>query len=179
MKRLDLDFRRNQVKHNRTAGLLLLLAGVAAGIVLADSYSELKDEQQRTKATLVQQHERRPETSNVADLKEIEPQLKRAAAAIEQLSFPWEKLFKALESSMNEDIALLSVQPDVAGGTVTLNAEARDWNAMLDYIRRLNEDKFLTGVHMVSHQVQQADPQHPVRFALSCTWSETQTKRSP
>lgn len=82
----------------------------------------------------------------------------------------WDKLFKALESSMNEDVALLSVQPDAVGGTVALDAEARDWDAMLDYIRRLNEGKFFTGVHLISHQIRQSDPQRPVRFALSCTW---------
>jgi len=178
MKRLDLDFHRNQTTHKKTAGLLLLLAGVAAGIVLADSYSELKGEQQRAKATLAQQHERQPE-SNIADAKEIEPQLKQAAATIEQLSFPWDKLFKALESSMTEDVALLSVQPDVTGGTVTLNAEARDWDSMLDYIRRLGEGKFFTGVHLVSHQIQQSDPQRPVRFTLSCRWLATRSQHSP
>ena len=84
--------------------------------------------------------------------------------------FPWDKLFKALETSMDKDVALLSIQPDVAGGVVILSAEARDWNAMLGYIRRLGEDKFFTDVHLVSHQIQQSDPQKPVRFVLSCAW---------
>ena len=179
MKRLDLDFHRDRATSRKTAGWLLLLAALAAAIGLAASHNDLKNEQQRAKATLAQQHERRQETSNTADIKELEPQFQRAAAAIEQLSFPWDKLFKALESSMTEDIALLSVQPDVAGGIVTLNAEARDWDAMLDYIRRLNEDKFLTDVHLVSHQIQQTDPQRPVRFVLSCSWPAPQPKHSP
>lgn len=179
MKRLDLDFHRDSTKPRKAAGWLLLLAALAAAIGLAASHNDLKKEQQHAKATLAQQHERGQETSNTADTKEIEPQLQRAAATIEQLSFPWDKLFKALESSMSEDIALLSVQPDVTGGIVTLNAEARDWNAMLDYIRRLNEDKFLTDVHLVSHQNQQSDPQHPVRFVLSCAWPAPQPRHSP
>jgi len=179
MKRLDLDFHQNQTKRKKAAGWLLLLIALAVAIGLVASHNDLKKEQQHAKATLTQQHERRQETSNAADIKELEPQFQRAAAVIEQLSFPWDKLFKALESSMNEDVALLSVQPDVAGGIVTLNAEARDWNAMLDYIRRLNEDKFLTDVHLVSHQNQQSDPQHPVRFVLSCAWPAPQPRHSP
>lgn len=179
MKRLDLDFHPDSTRPRKAAGWLLLLAALVAVIGLAASHNDLKKEQQRAKATLTQQHERRQETSNAADIKELEPQLRHAAAAIEQLAFPWDKLFKALESSMNEDVALLSVQPDVAGGIVTLNAEARDWNAMLDYIRRLNEGEFLTDVHLVSHQIQQSDPQRPVRFVLSCNWPASRLSPTP
>ena len=179
MKRLDLDFHPNRAKRKKAMGWLLLLAGLLLTIGLVGQHNKLKGEQQRIKATLTQQHERQQEPSAHVDIKEIEPQLKQAAATIEQLSFPWDKLFKALESSMNEDVALLSVQPDVAGGIVILNAEARDWDAMLDYIRRLGEDKFLTDVHLVSHQIQQTDPQRPVRFVLSCAWPAPQLRQSP
>ncbi len=92
---------------------------------------------------------------------------------IAQLAFPWDALFGALESSMNDDVALLAVVPDVKGGTITLNGEARDWDAMLDYVRRLGTAAaFFSDVHLVSHQVQKSDPQHPVRFVLLCTWSQ-------
>lgn len=179
MKRLDLDFHPDSAKPRKAAGWLLLLAALAVAIGLVASHNNLKEEQQRAKATLVQQYERGQETSSATDTGELEPQLRHAAAAIEQLAFPWDKLFKALESSMNEDVALLSVQPDVAGGIVTLNAEARDWDAMLDYIRRLGENGFLTDVHLVSHQIQQSDPQRPVRFVLSCNWPASRLSPVP
>lgn len=50
---------------------------------------------------------------------------------------------------------------------------------MLDYIRRLNKGEFLTDVHLVSHQIQQSDPQRPVRFVLSCAWPAPQLRHNP
>lgn len=179
MKRIDLDFHQGRARRKRTVGWALLAAGLLVVIGLVGQHNQLKKEQQRIKTTLAQQQERQQASSANVNVEEIAPQLQQAAAVIEQLAFPWDKLFKALESSMNEDVALLSVQPDIAGGIVTLNAEARDWDAMLDYIRRLGEDKFFTDVHLVSHQIQQADPQQPVRFVLSCAWASTLPQQSP
>lgn len=168
MRRIELDFHKGRSKRNRAMGWALLVFGLLVGVSLVIQHNKLKTQQQRIKTVLAQQHERQQGLSSNMDAKEIEPQLQGAAGVIEQLSFPWDKLFKTLESSMNEDVALLSVVPDVKGGTITLNVEARDWTAMLDYIRRLGEDKFFAGVHLVSHQIQQSDPQHPIRFVLSC-----------
>lgn len=177
MKRIDLDFLQGGARRTRAAGWALLAIGLLVAVTLTAHYGKLKKEQQRIRTMLMQQAEQQQAPSANVDIKALEPQFQRAAAVIEQLAFPWNQLFVALESSMNEDVVLLSVQPDVAGGIVTLNAEARDWNAMLDYIRRLGQDKFFTDVHLVSHQIQLADPQKPLRFVLSCSWSSTSTQQ--
>lgn len=169
MKRIELDFHPGGARRKRAAGWVLLAIALLVAVALTGHYGRLKEEQQHIRTMLMQQAEQQAPTANV-DIKVLEPQFERAAAVIDHLAFPWDQLFVALESSMNEDVALLSVQPDVAVGIVTLNAEARDWNAMLEYIRRLGQDKFFTDVHLVSHQIQQDDPQRPIRFVLSCAW---------
>jgi hypothetical protein len=37
---------------------------------------------------------------------------------------------------------------------------------MLEYLQRLAAARALSDVHVVSHQVQVEDPQHPVRFTV-------------
>jgi len=179
MKRIELDFHHGRAGARRAGGWALLVVGLLVVIALMGHFNKLRKEQQRIKTTLAQQAERQQASSARVDVKELEPQFQQAAAVIERIAFPWNRLFKVLESSAGEDVVLLSVHPDVAGGTVTLNAEARDWNAMLDYIRRLGEDKFFTDVHLVSHQIQANDPQQPVRFVLSCAWVSTPIQMTP
>ncbi|MFA6921625.1 MAG: PilN domain-containing protein [Gallionella sp.] len=176
MRRIEIDFHNGRTRRNRAVGWLLLAIGLLIGIGLVNQHNKLQVEQQRIKMSLAQQDERQQKLSSNADARGLEPQLQGAVVVIEQLSFPWDKLFHALESSMSEDVALLSVMPDVKGATITLNVEARDWSAMQDYIRRLGEDKFFSDVHLVSHQIQSADPQRPVRFVLLCTWASSEAK---
>ena len=171
MRQIALDFHNGREKRSRVVGWVMLAIGLLVCIGLVNQYNKLQTEQKRIKMKLAQHYEHQHKLSFNADVGKIEPQLKGAAGIIEQLSFPWGKLFYALESSMNEDVALLSVMPDVKGGTIALSVEARDWNAMLDYIRRLGEDSFFSDVHLISHQIQQADPQKPIRFVLLCAWA--------
>jgi hypothetical protein len=43
---------------------------------------------------------------------------------------------------------------------------------MFDFVRRLGEQPLLADVHLVSHQVQREDPQHPVQFSLQASIKE-------
>lgn len=177
MKRIELAFYRRGSQQNLVLGWVFLGIVLLLGGVLLNQYNRLQGEQQRIKRSLAQQHERERPLS--VRTQEITPQLQRAGRVIEQLSFPWDKLFKTLESSINEDVALLSVQPDLAGHVVTLNAEARNWDAMLAYIRRLEKSNFFNGVHLLSHQLQQNDEQRPVRFILNCIWRGDELQPPP
>jgi Tfp pilus assembly protein PilN len=79
-------------------------------------------------------------------------------------------LFKAVESSASDRVALLSIQPDEKRGTVSIGGEARNVEAMLDYVRRLQRSGTLSNIYLVNHQVEQRDPQTPVRFSVVATW---------
>ena len=43
---------------------------------------------------------------------------------------------------------------------------------MFSFVRRLGEAPLLADVHLVSHQVQREDPQHPVQFSIQATIRE-------
>jgi len=43
---------------------------------------------------------------------------------------------------------------------------------MFNFVRRLADAPLLADVHLVSHQVQREDPQHPVQFSIQASIRE-------
>jgi Tfp pilus assembly protein PilN len=85
---------------------------------------------------------------------------------VRQLTVPWSALIGALEQASTRDVALLQLQPDADQRRLRLTAEARDREAMFAYLRRLESAPALAEVVLVSHQVQNEDPQRPIQFAV-------------
>lgn len=179
MRLIELRFYQGSIASKKVIGWMVLIISLAATFWLLNHYVKLKNERQNILSILAKQQERSPAISIAGDDKNIQTRLESASLAIEQLSFPWDKLFHALESSTNEDVVLLAVQPNVASGSISLNAEARDWDAMLDYVRRLEANSFFSNVQLLNHQVQHDDPQQPVRFTLSCSWNALPSAHKP
>ena len=75
----------------------------------------------------------------------------------------------AIEQAATKDVAILQLQPDADQRLLRLTAEARHRDAMFEYLRRLGAARELSNVVLVSHQVQQEDPQHPIQFSVQAT----------
>jgi hypothetical protein len=101
-----------------------------------------------------------------AQLGEIE----QANQVLRQLGFPWSELFTAVEASGGEHVALLSLEPDIQKSAVKISGEAKDLDAVLDYVRQLARREVFSGVLLQSHQVHREDPHKPVRFTLFANW---------
>lgn len=110
----------------------------------------------------------RPASAEAAREQALEVQ--HANQVLRQLSLPWDALFTAVEASGGKNIALLSMEPDLRKGAVTISAEAKDFDAMLEYVRQLGKREVFGSVLLQNHQVQQADPQKPIRFSLRAVW---------
>ena len=172
MQPIHIEFSLSRTRQANLAKLALLVAGLLSSSYMVFQYSQIKTKSEKIKSELTRLHTRQPDGKANPDDKELEIALQRASAVIDKLAFPWDKLFRTLESSTaNKDVALLSIQPDIAGAVVTLSAEAKNWNAMLRYIKLLSAEQIFSDVHLVNHKVQLSDPQKPVRFILSCAWS--------
>lgn len=99
-------------------------------------------------------------------------EVQHANQVLRQLSLPWEALFRAVEAAGGKDVALLSMEPDLKKGTVAISAEAKDFDAMLAYVSRLGERDVFGSVLLKNHQVQQGDPEKPIRFSLLAEWKQ-------
>jgi Tfp pilus assembly protein PilN len=96
----------------------------------------------------------------------IEEQRRNAESVVRKLGLPWGMLIPLLEQASTPNVALLTLEPDAEQRVLRLTGEARDRDAMFEYVRRLSAAEGLEDVHLVSHQVQQEDPRHPVQFSV-------------
>lgn len=174
MQTLTLDFHRKT--HNIPwSGLLLLALGLAlvagVGAVYLDNSERIAVAEGKIKAN--DRAARRQQVVNrgsAGDLQKVAMEIKHANEVIGQLNLPWEELFKAVETGDRKQVALLSIEPDPQKRQVKVTAEARNLSAMLNYARSLEQQQLLTDIFLQSHQVQQQDPEKPVRFVFTATW---------
>ena len=102
--------------------------------------------------------------------KQVQLELTLAQRVIGHLAMPWEPLFQTLESTLGEDVSLLSVIPDTEKMTLSITAEAKNLATMISYQQRLADDPLFQDVYIASHQTQQQDLQKPVRFIINARW---------
>lgn len=170
MRRLWLDYQR-PMPGRQWPGLLLLVASLLFGVWLLGqslSISRQLSAIEQEVSRLKQQAERR-RLLGVAD----EPARDAAEQAERQRSpfnIPWESLLLALEKAMDDSVTLLGLEPGVRD--ILIAGEARDINALLDYLKRLQAATLFVDVHLIKHEVIKESPYRPVRFSLQATWRE-------
>jgi hypothetical protein len=172
MRALSLDFRRQS--RPGWIGRAMLIAGAAGAAVLAGQYIQMVDEVAQAEAGIRERGvatRKKPVLSiDAGDTQKVALEVKRAREILLQLSMPWNELFASVESVDAPDVALLSIESDIDKQRVKISAEAKNLGAMLDYLRALEGRPTFADVFLQSHQIQQQDPQRPVRFVLTAMW---------
>ena len=107
------------------------------------------------------------------EIKDMAQEIKHANEVLSQITLPWDKLFQAVEWSSGKEVALLTIEPDAEKHVVKISGEAKNIEAVLNYIRHLSAQDIFKSVYLQSHQVQLQNPDRPVRFALAAAWKET------
>jgi len=167
VKRVELDY-LTPARAPLWPGVLLLVVSLALAGALVLRYRDTQAAlgQLRVSGKLIDP-QRRPLPAMPKE--RLDAELKSAESVVRQLALPWASMVQAIEHSAVRDVAILQLQPDAATRTVKLTAEARTQEAMFDYLRRLGAAPGLAEVHVVSHQVQRDDPQHPIQFSVQAT----------
>jgi len=163
-RRLELDYIA-AARRPRWPGLALLGVSLALAGHLALRYDEVRRELARLDTEMGLLAPQRGPARPLAPGR-LDDQLKNAEAVVRQLTLPWGPLVGVLEQASTRDVALLQLQPDATQRTLRLTGEARDRAAMFEYVRRLSGAHGLGEVHLVSHQVEQANPQRPIQFSV-------------
>ena len=172
MEALKLDFLSDG--RNIWVGSIALIAGLCGTVFVLWNYHEgsQKIAQQETQIASIRGErashlEPQPVETNS---EEIALETTQAKAIIFELNLPWKELFGAVESYSKDDVAVLSIEPDSQKGLVRINAEAKSLDSMLAYLVYLQKTPLFRQVELVNHQVQEQDPQHPIRFMLHASW---------
>jgi hypothetical protein len=170
MRALHLDFEGN-ARGARLGHALIAIGGLLSALVLGaqwmvyeeiGSYGELAPRAARG----------RGEPALPRGVGTEAEAIEGARAVVAHLAGPWETLFRTLEAIEAPDVALLVITPDTQKNKIRIYAEARTFTAMLAYYSALEQSRTFDDVVLVEHEIQQSDPQRPVRFSITAAWSD-------
>lgn len=172
MRRIKIDF----VKPARPewVGGVLFVAAIIISTMLALDYVRVIRALDHTNAAIFKIEKRNARVSEKGAAL-IDPETRRAMLSlaqerIERLNTPWERLFRKIEEMRHDDVALLSIEPDVNSGTIRISAEARDVPAMLAFIGEIRESAVIPDAIVTNHQVLTQVQYRPVRFSFTGQW---------
>lgn len=174
MARIQLDYQRD-VRPVPWAGVFLLGLALLAGAWLLGLYLD-QNQQLAYWQTRVMQIEAlaggrqpaRPGSDKDKAAQTLE--VLQAKKVLRELALPWGAMFRAVEASGDKTVALLSMEPDPAKGTVRISGEAKDFAAMLEYVRQLGARDEFSKVLLQNHHVNVEDRERPIRFSVLTEW---------
>jgi len=179
---LMLDYQRKAEPAHRLGMAVLLVALATLGALGADYNNvaaALDDAANAAKvadAASVREHAARRERGAAtgrradADALALTKDIAQANRVLRDLSTPWDALFTAVEAAGGKDVTLLGLAPDAEKHTVKIVGEARNIVAALAYLEQLQRQPVLRDVHLQHHQVEQQDPDRPLRFTIVAAW---------
>lgn len=176
MTMLMLDYQRNFRPLPRL-GIALLLAALAWIAAIAAAYYDIgRALAARTAEAKLHGGHTSQAKPRFAPLGEQQArvqaqEMRLANEVLREIGAPWEPLFNAVEAAGGEDVTLLAMEPDTKKQVVRIAGEARNLAAVLEYMRRLGAQPALRGVQLQRHEVDQQDPERPVRFNLLAAWT--------
>lgn len=169
-KKLTLDYAKRVSLERRLGQVALVAVGLTAAVLLLTYFNRAAErERLEAKWRAVQAKRAVPSSAKASaeSLSRLKTKIEVATRAAERLGLPWEAFFSGLEATLTDNVALLGVEPDLPGGSLRITAEAKDFSAMLDYVRRLADQPLFFEPYIVAHEIQATDPQRPVRFTVA------------
>jgi Tfp pilus assembly protein PilN len=172
MQKIQLDYQSD--KQNLWLGMALLVLGVGSMVLVSNAYQQQSEQLAEQEVALARIKNETP-THKIAlpvehDSEKLALEVKQANAVILQLSLPWQALFEAFEGAHQNDIAVLSIEPDAQKAWVRISGEAKSLDSLPAYVAYLQKVPLFQEVTLLNHQIQDQDPQKPVRFMLQASW---------
>ena len=170
MATLNFDFHPPS-KRPSVLGVALALAGfvaLTASLFALQQASKAHDARSREVAALeLAQQKRTPVRARISRTRTPGDIAQLASARIrDSLDYSWQPAFAALQATQSARIALVSLEATQAKSQIRLTAEARRLADAVEYANRLSQQRGVQRTALLQHQVQEKDPQHPVRFTL-------------
>lgn len=173
MQRLSLDLVKSPMP--AWPGMLVLAIAIVGALFSYWQYLGVSErnaamESELAQADMARQKShaaRQPATLSSA---ELEAEGRRAREVASLLLLPWRDLFSALESASQNNVALLAIEPDHKKHQIRITAEARDFEILVGYLKRLGDAPQLKFVRLLRYEVREDDKQHPLRFTVEASW---------
>jgi hypothetical protein len=170
MSPLCLDYQRPLPRHDWPGFLLLAAGALFCSGLLIQSFLLSDDVAATGKQVLKLKREverQRLFASSGAPVASVADKAKRS---ISPSAARWELLLVALENAGNDSVTLLVLEPSVR--EISISGEAKNFDAVLDYVKRLQIATIFADVYLLKHELITESPYRPVRFALLAKWRE-------
>lgn len=174
MRKLKLTFPYSGQRNAAVEYLLLALGLLALLAVIYQLKSTMADitywEAREARMAQQQQHRKLPRTPAARISQATQQEIKLASDILHQLNLPWEKLFDSLELAASKEVALLSLQPNVASRVIRLSGEARNLTGLVEYVEALEREPVFKDTHLLNYKVRRDHPRRPIIFSVTTTW---------
>ena len=102
---------------------------------------------------------------------EIRKEIIKANAILGQINLPWEALFDSIEhATNNEEVALLTLQPNVSSQSLRIGGEARNMAVLLDFVEALERELVFKNAHLLNYKIKRDHPHRPIDFLVTASW---------
>lgn len=133
--------------------------------------TELQEKFARKQMARVQKdHDSMQHKKPVSEIKLSIAQKKQINETISELVVDWDSLFKTIENTLLEDIAILEISPNSKKKLIVIRGEAKTLKAVFAYIKALDDTANLSKVYLQTHSVDEANVSKPVSFTVSAEW---------
>jgi len=166
---LQLDFRGSQRVSPWAIALLAILA-LAFALELGLSYQKTREATAAAEQRLARSGKRTAPSADAASRRASAEEMAAAREVYARLAVPWESLFRALESTATDKVALLAIEPDPKSRTVLISGEGTDYLSTLDYVANLERAGALKHAYLVKHEVRPGEAARPITFLISASW---------
>lgn len=175
---MKIDFAPHSVRRTlfRLHPALLALAGVGALLCVGAAVGGWQlMEQKRNREHQLQHLRERVAAISARPLEVARVAIPAAQAsfvngAILQLNLPWRELQDAVLAATPHTVALVAMEPDARKRLLKITAETRTSDDMVAYVEALKEQDSFSGVLLTRHEINEQDPNRPLRFQLEATW---------
>lgn len=178
MKTINIDFAPRSLRRTlfhihpavlalACAGALLCAGAAFGGWQLVEQKRERQQQLQQLQRSAAALSVRPAEVARVAI---PEAQASFVNGAIMQLNLPWRELQDAVLAATPRGVALIAMEPDPRKRILKITAETKSSDEMVDYVAALKEQDSFSGVILTRHEINDADPNRPLRFQLEATW---------
>lgn len=90
--------------------------------------------------------------------------------AVMQLNLPWRALQDAVAAATPRNVALVALEPDPRKLLLKITAETKNSDDMVAYIELLKQQELFRAVLLTRHEINDGDPNRPLRFQLEASW---------
>lgn len=166
---LDLEFQKRRAT-GPVLGILLLVLGSMASVVLLQSYRALSSELMQAEEQ-VTRLKRDVDRMKLFGTPSIKGTMTSASPGMNIRSgSQWEALFSGIEAAASDSVTLLAFEP--GSKEISLRGEAKNFAAATKYIQRLSRVEVLTDVRMSEYETARDHPRRPIRFLVQAQWKE-------